>query len=155
MKTLKEFFKFVLLLVVTGALFVFHLSLSDTKEQTNEERFALLTEAFSSAYKAYSISSIKIAHEKTLKCAEELYQKELAEGKTEDKFEGVAVVGYYLEAYNECDEQLTGSDHFALFLPVFLVVLVIIALSVSIKYGFSAIGRLQFNNDATTFNDKK
>ena len=81
MKTLKEFFKFVLLLVVTGALFVFHLSLSDTKEQTNEEGFALLTEAFSSAYKAYSISSIKIAHEKTLKCAEELYQKELAEGK--------------------------------------------------------------------------
>ena len=152
---MKKFFKFVLLLLVTGVLFVFHLSRTWDKEQTNEERFAPVLEAFSSAYKAYSVSSIKVANEKTLKCAEELYQKELAEGKTEDKFEGLTKVGYYLEAYNECVEQLTGTDRFALFLPLFFAVLVIIALSVSVKYGFSAIGRLQFNNDATTFDDKK
>jgi hypothetical protein len=110
--------------------------------------------AVHSAYSAYSLSGFEAAKEKTMQCAEKLYQKDLAEGKTEDKFEGTTIAEYFLEAFNECDEELSDTERLSLMLPVILLILLVIAAVSSIRLGLSSIRRLEFNNDATAFNNK-
>ena len=110
--------------------------------------------AVHSAYSAYSLSGFEAAKEKTMQCAEKLYQKDIAEGKTEDKFEGTTVAEYFLEAFNECDEEISDTERLSLMLPVIFIILVIIAVVSSIRLGLSSIRRLEFNNDATAFNNK-
>ena len=110
--------------------------------------------AVHSAYSAYSLSGFEAAKEKTMQCAEKLYQKDLAEGKTEDKFEGTTIAEYFLEAFNECDEEISDTERLSLMLPVILLILLVIAAVSSIRLGLSSIRRLEFNNDATAFNNK-
>jgi hypothetical protein len=110
--------------------------------------------AVHSAYSAYSLSGFEAAKEKTMQCAEKLYQKDLAEGKTEDKFEGTTFAEYFLEAFNECDEELSDTERLSLMLPVILLILLVIAAVSSIRLGLSSIRRLEFNNDAIMFNKK-
>jgi hypothetical protein len=110
--------------------------------------------AVHSAYSAYSLSGFEAAKEKTMQCAEKLYQKDLAEGKTEDKFEGTTMAEYFLEAFNECDEEISDTERLSLMLPVILLILLVIAAVSSIRLGLSSIRRLEFNNDATAFNNK-
>lgn len=110
--------------------------------------------AVHSAYSAYSLSGFEAAKEKTMQCAEKLYQKDLAEGKTEDKFEGTTMAEYFLEAFNECDEEISDTERLSLMLPVILLILLVIAAVSSIRLGLSSIRRLEFNNDAIMFNKK-
>lgn len=110
--------------------------------------------AVHSAYSAYSLSGFEAAKEKTMQCAEKLYQKDLAEGKTEDKFEGTTIAEYFLEAFNECDEEISDTERLSLMLPVILLILLVIAAVSSIRLGLSSIRRLEFNNDAIMFNKK-
>ena len=70
-------------------------------------------------------------------------------GETEDKFEGANVFVYCYKATDE--EKITDEEMLALFLPVLLVILAVIALFVSINFGISAMRRLDFNNEATEF----
>ena len=83
--------------------------------------------------------------------AEELYQKDLAEGETDKEFEGLTVAEYCWNALDEYDEELNLQKELALFLPLILAILIIIAVIVSIRLGLSAIRKLDFDNDATSF----
>jgi hypothetical protein len=93
------------------------------------------------------------AKEKVVKCAEVLHKKEVAEGKTDKEFKGLAVVSYSVEALDESDfdDVISDSDRLALLLPFILAILIIIALVLSIRLGLGSIRRLDFNNDATMF----
>ena len=83
----------------------------------------------------------------------DLYKKEVAEGKTDKEFKGLAVVSYSIEALDESDfdDVISDSDRLALLLPFILAILIIIAIVLSIRLGLGSIRRLDFNNDATMF----
>ena len=146
---LRNFLISILVFLVLALLFVIHFSLPSTKEQTKEKESADYFEKFIAGYESYSFSKFEEARKNLLKAAEEMHKEDFAKGETEDKFEGANVFVYCYKATDE--EKITDEEMLALFLPVLLVILAVIALYVSINFGLSAMRRLDFNNEATEF----
>ena len=152
MKILKFLKRIILLFIVVMVAVSCHIFTAKVKGEP--VKTIDYKSAIHSAYSAYSLSGFEAAKEKTMQCAEKLYQKDIAEGKTEDKFEGTTVAEYFLEAFNECDEEISDTERLSLMLPVIFIILVIIAVVSSIRLSLSSIRRLEFNNDATALNNK-
>jgi hypothetical protein len=110
-----------------------------------------LMEKISTSYKDYSLSSFKVEKDKMIDYAKILYQKELAEGKTEDQFEGFTIVSYCWKALDEYKDEINVTNSLSLFLPLIAAIMILVAIIVSIRLGLSAIRKLDFDNDATAY----
>lgn len=110
-----------------------------------------LMEKISSSYKDYSLSSFKVEKDKMMNYAKILHQKELEEGKTDDEFKGFTVVSYCWKALDEYKDELNVTNSLSLFLPLIAAIMIVIAIIVSIRLGLSAIRKLDFDNDATSY----
>ena len=141
--------QFIILLIALTAIILFHrFYVNKSSENASSVN---MKEAIISSYDAYSLSKFEAAKAKMMQYAEELYQKDLAEGETDKEFEGLTVAEYCWNALDEYDEELNLQKELALFLPLILAILIIIAVIVSIRLGLSAIRKLDFDNDATAF----
>ena len=139
----------IILLIALTAIILFHrFYVNKSSENASSVN---MKEAIISSYDAYSLSKFEAAKAKMMQYAEELYQKDLAEGETDKEFEGLTVAEYCWNALDEYDEELNLQKELALFLPLILAILIIIAVIVSIRLGLSAIRKLDFDNDATSF----
>lgn len=139
----------IILLIALTAIILFHrFYVNKSSENASSVN---MKEAIISSYDAYSLSKFEAAKAKMMQYAEELYQKDLAEGETDKEFEGLTVAEYCWNALDEYDEELNVQKELALFLPLILAILIIIAVIVSIRLGLSAIRKLDFDNDATSF----
>lgn len=110
-----------------------------------------LMEKISSSYKDYTLSSFKVEKDKMMNYAKILHQKELEEGKTDDEFKGFTVVSYCWKALDEYKDELNVTNSLSLFLPLIAAIMIVIAIIVSIRLGLSAIRKLDFDNDATSY----
>ena len=110
-----------------------------------------LMEKISSSYKDYTLSSFKVEKDKMMDYAKILHQKELEEGKTDDEFKGFTVVSYCWKALDEYKDELNVTNSISLFLPLIAAIMIVIAIIVSIRLGLSAIRKLDFDNDATSY----
>ena len=110
-----------------------------------------LMEKISTSYKDYSLSSFKVEKDKMIDYAKILYQKELAEGKTDDEFEGFTIVSYCWKALDEYKDEINVTNSLSLFLPLIAAIMILVAVIVSIRLGLSAIRKLDFDNDATAY----
>lgn len=146
MKIIKQI---IIMVIALAGIMLLHRMFCDTN--TTAEDTMNFKEAISSSYEAYSFSKFEAAKDKMIQYAEELYQKDLAEGETDKEFDGFTVVEYCWNALDEYDEELNLQKELALFLPFILAILIIIAVIVSIRLGLSAIRKLDFDNDATSF----
>lgn len=139
----------IILLIALTAIILFHrFYVNKSSENASSVN---MKEAIISSYDAYSLSKFEAAKAKMMQYAEELYQKDLAEGETDKEFEGLTVFEYCWNTLDEYDEELNVQKELALFLPLILAILIIIAVVVSIRLGLSAIRKLDFDNDATAF----
>lgn len=139
----------IILLIALTAIILFHrFYVNKSSEKTEPVN---IKETIVSSYDAYSLSKFEAAKDKMMQYAEQLYQKDLAEGETDKEFEGFTVAEYCWKALDEYDEELNVQKELALFLPLILAILIIIAVVVSIRLGLSAIRKLDFDNDATSF----
>ena len=139
----------IILLIALTAIILFHrFYVNKSSENASSVN---MKEAIISSYDAYSLSKFEAAKAKMMQYAKELYQKDLAEGETDKEFEGLTVFEYCWNALDEYDEELNVQKELALFLPLILAILIIIAVIVSIRLGLSAIRKLDFDNDATSF----
>ena len=139
----------IILLIALTAIILFHRFY--VNKYSENDSSVNMKEAIISSYDAYSLSKFEAAKAKMMQYAEELYQKDLAEGETDKEFEGLTVFEYCWNALDEYDEELNVQKELALFLPLILAILIIIAVIVSIRLGLSAIRKLDFDNDATSF----
>lgn len=110
-----------------------------------------LMEKISSSYKDYTLSSFKVEKDKMMNYAKILHQKELEEGKTDDEFEGFTIVSYCWKALDEYKDEINVTNSLSLFLPLIAAIMIIVAIIVSIRLGLSAIRKLDFDNDATSY----
>lgn len=110
-----------------------------------------LKETVPAAYKDYTLSSFKAEKDKMVDYAKILHQKELAEGKTDEEFKGFTIVSYCWKALDEYEDEINVTNSLALFLPLIAAIMIIVAIIVSIRLGFSAIRKLDFDNDATAY----
>lgn len=143
---MKKAIKLILLFGVLGSLLLLHYKSNYAEENNDSLKDKLLLN-----YRAYSLSSFNASKDKMVYYAEELYQKDLAEGETDKEFEGLTVFEYCWNALDEYDEELNVQKELALFLPLILAILIILAVITSIRLGLSAIRKLDFDNDATSF----
>lgn len=130
-------------------MFVFHRYSVNKFDKT--DKTVGLMEKISASYKDYSLSSFKVEKDKMMDYAKILYQKELAEGKTDDKFEGFTIVSYCWKALDEYQEEINVTNSLSLFLPLIAAIMILVAIIVSIRLGLSAIRKLDFDNDATAY----
>ena len=138
-----------ILLIVFTVIILFHrFYVNKSSENASSVN---MKEVITSSYDAYSLSKFEAAKDKMMQYAEQLYQKDIAEGETDKEFEGLTVAEYCWKALDEYDEELNVQKELALFLPLILAILIIIAVVVSIRLGLSAIRKLDFDNDATSF----
>lgn len=146
----KDIIKKVLLLVLAFGLMIvlhrFQIGKSNLTDKTVN-----LKETIQSSYKDYSLSGFEAEKDKMMQYAAALYQKELAEGKTDDEFKGFTVVSYCWKALDEHADEINVTNSLSLFLPLIAAIMIIIAIIVSIRLGLSAIRKLDFDNEATTF----
>ena len=141
--------QFIILLIALTAIILFHrFYVNKSSENASSVN---MKEVITSSYDAYSLSKFEAAKDKMMQYAEQLYQKDIAEGETDKEFEGLTVAEYCWKALDEYDEELNVQKELALFLPLILAILIIIAVVVSIRLGLSAIRKLDFDNDATAF----
>lgn len=141
--------RLIILLIALTAIILFHrFYVNKSSENASSVN---MKEAIISSYDAYSLSKFEAAKDKMMQYAEQLYQKDIAEGETDKEFEGLTVFEYCWKALDEYDEELNLQKELALFLPLILAILIIIAVIVSIRLGLSAIRKLDFDNDATSF----
>lgn len=139
----------IILLIVFTVIILFHrFYVNKSSENASSVN---MKEVITSSYDAYSLSKFESAKDKMMQYAEQLYQKDNAEGETDKEFEGLTVAEYCWKALDEYDEELNVQKELALFLPLILAILIIIAVIVSIRLGLSAIRKLDFDNDATSF----
>ncbi len=150
---IKKLFIAILLFAALGGLFVFHISLPGTQERLAQQGTTDYRRIFVSAYEAYRWSSLSTAYEKTDICAKDLYQKEVAEGKTDEELSGWTYVDYFQRAFDshDYDDKISEKDRLALLIPLFSVILLIIALFAAVKFGLKSIRSLSFENKATGF----
>lgn len=110
-----------------------------------------LMEKISTSYKDYSLSSFKVEKDKMIDYAKILHQKELGEGKTDDEFKGFTIVSYCWKALDEYKDEINVTNSLSLFLPLIAAIMILVAVIVSIRLGLSAIRKLDFDNDATSY----
>ena len=110
-----------------------------------------LMEKISTSYKDYSLSSFKVEKDKMMNYAKILHQKELEEGKTDDEFKGFTIVSYCWKALDEYKDEINVTNSLSLFLPLIAAIMILVAIIVSIRLGLSAIRKLDFDNDATSY----
>ena len=145
-KAIKRIF---FLAVAFGLMIVFHrfqVSKFDLTDKTVD-----LKEKIPASYKDYSLSKFEAEKDRLVDYAEAIYQQELAEGKTDNEFEGFTVVSYCWKALDEHKDEINVTNSLSLFLPLMVAIMVIVAAIVSIRLGLSAIRKLDFDNDATSF----
>ena len=141
--------QFIILLIALTAIILFHrFYVNKSSENASSVN---MKEVITSSYDAYSLSKFEAAKDKMMQYAEQLYQKDIAEGETDKEFEGLTVAEYCWKALDEYDEELNVQKELALFLPLILAILIILAVITSIRLGLSAIRKLAFDNDATSF----
>ena len=139
----------IILLIALTAIILFHrFYVNKSSENASSVN---MKEVIISSYDAYSLSKFEAAKAKMMQYAEALYQKELAEGKTDDEFKGFTVVSYCWKALDEHADEINVTNSLSLFLPLIAAIMIIIAIIVSIRLGLSAIRKLDFDNEATTF----
>ena len=141
--------QFIILLITFTAIILFHRFYVNKSSENDSS--VNIKEVITSSYDAYSLSKFEAAKDKMMQYAEQLYQRDIAEGETDKEFEGLTVAEYCWKALDEYDEELNVQKELALFLPLILAILIIIAVIVSIRLGLSAIRKLDFDNDATSF----
>lgn len=145
-KIIKKVFFLALAFILMVVFHRFSVNKFNITDKTSE-----LKESLPAAYKAYSFSSFEVEKDKLLQYADALFQKDVAAGKTDKEFKGFTIVEYSWKALDEHQEEINVKESLALFLPLILAVLVIVALIVSIRLGLSAIRKLDFDNEATSF----
>lgn len=139
----------IILLIALTSIILFHrFYVNKSSENASSVN---MKEVIISSYDAYSLSKFEAAKDKMMQYAEQLYQRDIAEGETDKEFEGLTVAEYCWKALDEYDEELNVQKELALFLPLILAILIIIAVIVSIRLGLSAIRKLDFDNEATSF----
>ena len=82
---LKQVLILALLCAMLALLSMLHFYMPDTKEKLAEKSTDELIEEFTSSYEVFSFTFIENSIDKAMECAEDLYNKEVAEGKTEEK----------------------------------------------------------------------
>lgn len=139
----------IILLIAFTVIILFHcFYVNKSSENTSSVN---IKDVITSSYDAYSLSKFEATKDKMMQYAEQLYQKDLAEGETDKEFEGFTVAEYCWKALDEYDEELNVQKELALFLPLIAVILIIVAVISSIRLGLSAIRKLDFDNEATSF----
>ena len=68
--------------------------------------------------------NFKVEKDKLINYAKILHQKELAEGKTDDKFEGFTIVSYCWKALDEYKDEINVTNSLSLFLPLIVVIMI-------------------------------
>ena len=142
--------KRIFFIVLAFALMIVFHRYSVNKLDKTDKTVGLM-EKISTSYKDYSLSSFKVEKDKMIDYAKILYQKELAEGKTEDQFEGFTIVSYCWKALDEYKDEINVTNSISLFLPLIAAIMILVAIIVSIRLGLSAIRKLDFDNDATAY----
>jgi hypothetical protein len=142
--------KRILFIALAFALMIVFHRYSVNKLDKTDKTVGLM-EKISTSYKDYSLSSFKVEKDKMIDYAKILYQKELAEGKTEDEFEGFTIVSYCWKALDEYKDEINVTNSLSLFLPLIAAIMILVAIIVSIRLGLSAIRKLDFDNDATAY----
>jgi hypothetical protein len=142
--------KRILFIALAFALMIVFHRYSVNKLDKTDKTVGLM-EKISTSYKDYSLSSFKVEKDKMIDYAKILYQKELAEGKTEDQFEGFTIVSYCWKALDEYKDEINVTNSLSLFLPLIAAIMILVAIIVSIRLGLSAIRKLDFDNDATAY----
>ena len=142
--------KRIFFIVLAFALMIVFHRYSVNKLDKTDKTVGLM-EKISTSYKDYSLSSFKVEKDKMIDYAKILYQKELAEGKTDDEFEGFTIVSYCWKALDEYKDEINVTNSLSLFLPLIAAIMIIVAIIVSIRLGLSAIRKLDFDNDATAY----
>ena len=145
-KTIKRIFFIALAFAL---MIVFHRYSVNKFDKT--DKTVGLMEKISTSYKDYSLSSFKVEKDKMIDYAKILHQKELAEGKTDDEFEGFTIVSYCWKALDEYKDEINVTNSLSLFLPLIAAIMILVAIIVSIRLGLSAIRKLDFDNDATAY----
>ena len=143
---MKKAIKLILLFGVLGGLLLLHYKSNYAEENNDSLKDKLLLN-----YRAYSLSSFNASKDKMVQYAEALYQKDLAENETNNEFKGFTVIEYCWKALDEYKDELNVQKELSLFLPLIAVILIILAVITSIRLGLSAIRKLDFDNDATSF----
>lgn len=143
---MKKAIKLILLFGVLGGLLLLHYKSNYAEENNDSLKDKLLLN-----YRAYSLSSFNASKDKMLQYAEALYQKDLAENETNNEFKGFTVIEYCWKALDEYKDELNVQKELSLFLPLIAVILIIVAVISSIRLGLSAIRKLDFDNEATSF----
>lgn len=138
--------------VTIWALSATYSSCKNRQKEIEQGKEMSFIQTLSFAYSTYSFSSMKTAKERIKPYAEKLYNEELAKGKTDKKFKGFTALGYYIDALDKYEDQIGKNYRFAVYMPVILVILIIIALIMSISFGLSAMRPLSFEEKATVFN---
>ena len=142
--------KRIFFIVLAFALMIVFHRYSVNKLDKTDKTVGLM-EKISTSYKDYSLSSFKVEKDKMIDYAKILYQKELAEGKTDDEFEGFTIVSYCWKALDEYKDEINVTNSISLFLPLIAAIMILVAIIVSIRLGLSAIRKLDFDNDATAY----
>ena len=142
--------KRIFFIVLAFALMIVFHRYSVNKLDKTDKTVGLM-EKISTSYKDYSLSSFKVEKDKMIDYAKILYQKELAEGKTEDQFDGFTIVSYCWKALDEYKDEINVTNSLSLFLPLIAAIMILVAIIVSIRLGLSAIRKLDFDNDATAY----
>ncbi len=143
---MKKAIKLILLFGVLGGLLLLHYKSNYAEENNDSLKDKLLLN-----YRAYSLSSFNASKDKMVQYAEALYQKDLAENETNNEFKGFTVIEYCWKALDEYKDELNVQKELSLFLPLIAVILIIVAVISSIRLGLSAIRKLDFDNEATSF----
>ncbi len=105
----------IILLIALTSIILFHrFYVNKSSENASSVN---MKEVIISSYDAYSLSKFEAAKAKMMQYAEQLYQKDLAEGETDKEFEGLTVAEYCWNALDEYDEELNVQKELALFLP--------------------------------------
>ena len=143
---MKKAIKLILMFGVLGSFLLLHYKSNYAEENNDSLKDKLLLN-----YRAYSLSSFNASKDKMVHYAEDLYQKDLAENETNKEFKGFTVIEYCWKALDEYKDELNVQKELSLFLPLIAVILIILAVITSIRLGLSAIRKLDFDNEATSF----
>lgn len=141
----------LLLAVALGIYFVCNLFVS---KPADEERSSAL-KTLLSTYNAYTPWGFVEAAGKADEYGRLLYDKEFSEGKTTKKYSGFTRLGYCWEAMDVYEKELGNRYLLPLYLPIYLVCFLGVALVMAIRFRIRAMRPLDFTVSATQFTSKR
>lgn len=145
-QTLRKYFIYMVLLLVV--LLLINRGWAFFKENESDKKS---DNSLAEVYNAYTLSGMRAAREKVFNYAEILYNKDVAEGKTDKKFRGFTRIDYCSKAIAKYKEEINSIDELAYYLPLFFIAMVLFALFVSMSFGLRAIRPLDFEQRAISF----